>query len=337
MSRCAHPTAFSARFRADRRPYRRAQNDVSTSIMPRTGSSVSSLPSRTTIQLPWAPRAASTSSVFILPSRSRCSTAITATAGPASSRRALALVPFIPDPTSASTLTTGRPACAAHADRRATWRPRSAFWSCEDTRAYRPAPPCGDGAAAVPGDTRISRPTFCAGTGSVPSRYQRYAVVTWMPCACAHSVRFTRQAYSLEHAFAIQNTLNDITGPTPRASLIPGQQQCAGRRETSAADHGHVAAGDLPLPGVAAQLHHRLLQQSHAVGAPVRELPAVRVDRQDAVACDVLAAVEEVLCLADAAEAQCLNPGQAVERVPVVQQGDIDVGGRERRAAPEVR
>jgi hypothetical protein len=53
------------------------------------------------------------------------------------------------------------------------------------------------------GDTKISRPTFRAGTGSVPSRYQRYAVVTWMPCACAHSVRFTLQIYYLEHTFAI--------------------------------------------------------------------------------------------------------------------------------------
>jgi len=35
----------------------------------------------------------------------------------------------------------------------------------------------------------------------VPSRYQRYAVDTWMPFACTHSVRL--QAYQLEHAFAI--------------------------------------------------------------------------------------------------------------------------------------
>ena len=40
----------------------------------------------------------------------------------------------------------------------------------------------------------------------MPSRYQRYAVVTWMPCACTHSVRFTLQHYYLEHAFAIRNT-----------------------------------------------------------------------------------------------------------------------------------
>ena len=36
-----------------------------------------------------------------------------------------------------------------------------------------------------------------------PSRYQRYAVLTWMPCACAHTVRFTLQAYYLEHVFAV--------------------------------------------------------------------------------------------------------------------------------------
>ena len=37
----------------------------------------------------------------------------------------------------------------------------------------------------------------------MPSRYQRYTVVTWMPCACAHSVKSKLQAYYLEHVFAI--------------------------------------------------------------------------------------------------------------------------------------
>jgi hypothetical protein len=43
----AQPAAFSARFLADRQPYRRAQNEVSTSIMSRTRSPVTS-PSSTT-------------------------------------------------------------------------------------------------------------------------------------------------------------------------------------------------------------------------------------------------------------------------------------------------
>ena len=63
-------------------------------------------------------------------------------------------------------------------------------------------PALREGPAAVSGDTKISR-HLLRRDGSLPSRYQRYAVVTWMPCACAHSVRFTLQVYYLEHVFAI--------------------------------------------------------------------------------------------------------------------------------------
>ena len=42
-----------------------------------------------------------------------------------------------------------------------------------------------------------------------------------MPWACAHSVRFTGQAYYLEHAFAIQSTLNGYTAPTLAAAFHP--------------------------------------------------------------------------------------------------------------------
>ena len=49
------------------------------------------------------------------------------------------------------------------------------------------------------------------------------------------------------------------------------------------------------------------------------------------------AAVEEVLGLADAAEAQRLQPRQAVEREPVVQLGDVDIAGPQRGSGPQVR
>ena len=67
------------------------------------------------------------------------STTTTVTAGSASNLRTFARDPFTPDPTSASTLTTGSPASAAQADSRATCPSRLDFWSCEDTRAYKPA------------------------------------------------------------------------------------------------------------------------------------------------------------------------------------------------------
>ena len=160
--------------------------------MSRTRSSSTSPASSTTRRRPAAVRAASTSSVFIRPSRSRCSTTTTLTSGSASSRRALVRAPFIPDPTSVSTRTTRRPACAAHADKRATWRSRSDFWSCDDTRAYKPTAANDSGTAAAASTlTRMVRgPTRVAGTGRVPSRNQRYAVCGCTPCAFAHSVRF---------------------------------------------------------------------------------------------------------------------------------------------------
>ena len=60
----------------------------------------------------------------------------------------------------------GRPAGPRRAPRQAGDLPaRPAFWSWQDTRAYRPAPPRAGESAAVSGDTRISRPAFRAGTG----------------------------------------------------------------------------------------------------------------------------------------------------------------------------
>ena len=75
--------------------------------MSRTRSSVTSPSSMTTRRRPWAARAASTSSVFMRARRSRCSTTTVETLGSASNRRSLVREPFIPEPTSASTRSTG--------------------------------------------------------------------------------------------------------------------------------------------------------------------------------------------------------------------------------------
>ena len=59
----------------------------------------------------------------------------------------------------------------------------------------------------------------------------------------------------------------------------------------------------------------------------MRELAAVGVERQQPVAGDVLAAVKKFLGLADTAEAQRLDPGQAIHGEAVVQLRDVDIGG----------
>src|SRR4051812_45863393 len=102
----------------------------------------------------------------------------------------------------------------------------------------------------------------------------------------------------------------------PAAGAVSGvgaEENGAARREATAADHGHAGAGDLALPAVPTQLCDRLVQQSHAVRAAVRQLAAMGVERQDAVPRDVLATVEEVLGLPDLAEPQPFDPRQAVE------------------------
>src|SRR2546429_328545 len=133
-SLAAERSAFSARLRADRRPYSRAQNEVRTSVMSRTRSSSTSAGSSTTRVRPIADNAASTNSTFIRPSRSLCSTTTVRTAGSASKRRTFARAPFIPDPTSASMRSTRAPSFAANSERRAPWRPETQRWPRGATR-----------------------------------------------------------------------------------------------------------------------------------------------------------------------------------------------------------
>ena len=79
-----------------------------------------------------------------------------------------------------------------------------------------------------------------------------------------------------------------------------------GRQATGAHDGGGRVA-HLPRPAVTAQLGDRLVDQAHPVGAPMRQLAAVRVEREITVEGDALARVEEVLGLADPAESERLE------------------------------
>ncbi len=142
--------------------------------MSRTRSSSPSAGSTTSSRRPCAASAASTYSAPNRANLSRCSTTIVATSGSRSSARNLRRWPLSAEPTSVTTLPTGRFCPAAQAVTRATCRSRSAFWSADDTRAYTAVSPVGRSTAS--GSTRINRPTRRAGTGNVPSRNQRYAV-----------------------------------------------------------------------------------------------------------------------------------------------------------------
>ena len=98
-----------------------------------------------------------------------------------------------------------------------------------------------------------------------------------------------------------------------------------------------LAFGDLAVAGLVAELRDGFVEEAHAVRAALRELAAVRVERERAVEGDRAPAVDPVLRLAEAAEAERLDPRDAVEREPVVQQGDVDVVGGQRRARPQMR
>ena len=126
-------------------------------------------------------------------------------------------------------------------------------------------------------------------------------------------------------------TRRQIRLAAPRLS-VGAQEHRSRRREATAADGGDLCVPDLAGTTVAAQLDDGFVDETHAVGAAGRELTAVRVERDHAaLAGDVPAAVEEVLRLADAAEAEPFEPRHAVEREAVVELGDLHVGGPQRR------
>ena len=77
-------------------------------------------------------------------------------------------------------------------------------------------------------------------------------------------------------------------------------------------------------------LHMAERRQSVAIDRRALEIEILgsRLHRLGQLRLDRLAAPgEEILGLADPAEAQRLQPGQAVEGEPVVELGDVDVGG----------
>src|SRR5574342_683095 len=191
----ATATALAARREAERRPYRRAHRLVSTSVTSRTRSSVVSASASTPIPRPHAASDAARCSTPNRVSRSRCSTTNTVAAGSDRTLVSLRRCPFIPDPTSVTTWSTAKPRPVAPATTRPTCRSRSSFWSAEDTRQYATTRPASTGFGS--GSTRINRPARRAGIGSLPSRYQRYAVTGCTPCASAHSLTFTNTYYRL--------------------------------------------------------------------------------------------------------------------------------------------
>src|ERR1700756_2388265 len=91
-------SAFFALWRADRRPYKRAQKEVNTSIISWTRSPLTSELSMTRSLRSWAVRAASTYSAPKRINRSRCSTTMVWIFGLASSFMSLGRRPFRPEP-----------------------------------------------------------------------------------------------------------------------------------------------------------------------------------------------------------------------------------------------
>ena len=80
------------------------------------------------------------------------------------------------------------------------------------------------------------------------------------------------------------------------------------------------------------ELGDGLVDEAESVGAAFGELTAVRIDRQLAVQRDPPALVQPVLRLAEAAEAERLQPGDGVEREAVIEQRQVDVGRPQARS-----
>jgi E-phenylitaconyl-CoA hydratase len=124
-----------------------------------------------------------------------------------------------------------------------------------------------------------------------------------------------------------------------RLSLSPTgcQEDAAGYGAAAGGRDGDLGAGYLAGACGAAQLEDGLVDDPVAVHAPGRELAAVGVERQFAVEGDALPALDEGACLAVAAQAEGLEPGEREEREPVVELGDVDIARREAGAAPHLR
>src|SRR5439155_8204680 len=134
--------------------------------------------------------------------------------------------------------------------------------------------------------------------------------------------------------------LRSMKSPQPRKrsswSIAP-QQHHAGRRATAGGDDGCARLRDLTITSLASELSDRFVEEAEAVRATLGQLASVRVHGQLAVERDPASPVEPILCLAEAAESECFDPGDGVEGEPVVDEREIDVGRPQTRPRPQVR
>src|SRR4051794_12867731 len=110
-----------------------------------------------------------------------------------------------------------------------------------------------------------------------------------------------------------------------------GQEEAAGQRTAARGRHAHLglaATGPhhLTFAGLAPQLGARLVEEAVAVQPSRRQLPAVRVQREQAVPRDPLAALDEGTALALPAEAEGFEPAERDEAEAVVELRHVDVG-----------
>ena len=84
------------------------------------------------------------------------------------------------------------------------------------------------------------------------------------------------------------------------------------------ARHRHLGARHLSLAGIAAELYDRLVDEAVAMRPPGRELSAVGVEGEGPADRDPFAALDEGAAFAPVAEAERLEPTEAVEAEAVV-------------------
>src|SRR5581483_10132441 len=123
-----------------------------------------------------------------------------------------------------------------------------------------------------------------------------------------------------------QACANAQRNATRRDPSVANEEEAAARLAAAGADDGDLRRRrDLPLAGFPPHLRGRLVQEPVAAEPARRELSAVRIQRQLAVARDPLPALDEGTALADGTEPQRLEPRHREEREPVVELSHLDV------------
>ena len=149
--------------------------------------------------------------------------------------------------------------------------------------------------------------------------------LSWYPrCSCNSMIGVGGRMASMRVGSCL-----DCGVQPPRASSSASEQHASPGRPAPATQHRDLCVSNLTVATLAAQLHHRLVEEAIAVRPAAGELTAVRVQRQVAVESDALAVTEEVLGLAHLAETEGLEPRQAVEGESVIELGDVDVSRAE--------